>query len=279
MQTLAEFVARNSGHRLDFDGIWPGQCVDLARCYLRDCFGLGYEPPPMPGADDWFQRRADGVAAGQQIIWTANKVGDASQHPQPGDLVIWGADPRVGTGSYGHIDIWLSGDGLRFHGFDQNWPLRSSAHVQLHDYRGVLGWGRPVRGRPAAAAPPVAPQPSPTPPPTVPPSPQPPAQPLPSPPVDTAPESIAPPPVPEPTGLVERGISTSEWKLALGYLAQGAAMVTLELVNLATGTIWHLSVNVPPQLLQVLVDLEFAGAGIVASYVLGRSIRKVAARS
>lgn len=71
----------------------------------------------------------------------------------------------------------------------------------------------------------------------------------------------------EPTVAVEAGITTSEWKLALGFLIQlavaGTGLIAARIgLHLDDATIAYVS------------GLEVAGAGLAASYVIGRSIRK-----
>lgn len=180
MQTLDQFIARNTGKKLDYDGIWPGQCVDGARCYLRDCFGVSFEPPPMPGADDWAKPMP-------HLTWVKNAVGNASQYPRPGDIVVWGQNSGIGTGPFGHIAVFVAGNGLAFNGFEQNWPIGAPMHIQHHpSYAGVLGWLRPVPlplpvpvPKPTPAPPPEPSQPLPAPLPKPNPLPEPPDEPAP----------------------------------------------------------------------------------------------------
>ena len=56
--------------------------------------------------------------------------------PGNGDIVVWG----TGVGAYGHTAVFIDGDANNFRSFDQNWPTGSAAHVQNHNYNGVLGW-------------------------------------------------------------------------------------------------------------------------------------------
>lgn len=145
---------------------------------------------------------------------------------------------------------------------------------------------------PTPAPPPPAPAPAPTPAPEPPPPtpapapPQPPGPtPIPTPdpggnpPVQNPPvPPVVPPDVPEPPIVAEQGVTTSEWKLALGFLAQAAAVGTADLVNVIGKAVWHTSVTIPPDLLQLLVSLEFAGAVAVAGYAVSRGIRKLHAQ-
>jgi N-acetylmuramoyl-L-alanine amidase len=123
--------------------------------------------------------------------------------------------------------------------------------------------------QPPAPAPAPAPKPDPSPPPA--PAPNPTPAPVPMPPLE-------PPPIPEPPVIAEQGVTTSEWKLALGYVAQLAGLGTAAVVNAVAQTVWHVSVTIPPELLQAIVDLEFAGAIIGGGYAISRGIRKMGAK-
>lgn len=79
------------------------------------------------------------------------------------------------------------------------------------------------------------------------------------------------PDVPEPPVVAEQGVTTSEWKLALGFLAQLATAGT------AAG-IAKLGYHVDSATLGILVQLEFIGGLAVASYVISRGVRKLGAK-
>lgn len=72
----------------------------------------------------------------------------------------------------------------------------------------------------------------------------------------------------EPAVVAEAGVTTSEWKLALGYLAQLAASYTAE----AALKVAHISVD--PSLASALGNFEVIGAIVAASYIVSRGIRK-----
>ena len=57
---------------------------------------------------------------------------------QPGDVIIWGEDALIGTGVYGHTDLYIKdlGNGA-FQGLDQNWPIGSPPHYVTHTWEGV----------------------------------------------------------------------------------------------------------------------------------------------
>jgi hypothetical protein len=134
---LREFLETCLGKKVDFDGRYGGQCVDLFRLYCRDVLELPAQPRGVAGAADfWTNYETD------PILQTAfDKIANTpSGVPRFGDVVIW--NKRAGRG-YGHIAIFLHGDGLRFTSLDQNWPALSVVAETTHDYVHVLGWLRP----------------------------------------------------------------------------------------------------------------------------------------
>lgn len=91
---------------------------------------------------------------------------------------------------------------------------------------------------------------------------------------DPTPAPVLAPDQPEPGIVAEAGVSTSEWKLALVYLAQAAALGTADAVNVVAQAVWHTSVTIPAPLMQLAVNLEFAAAAVAVSYIVSRGIRK-----
>lgn len=149
MADLGAFIAQWDGRRADFPGGDGGQCVDLVEFWAR-----------ANGFPRFFGNAID--QAGHSwpgATWIANTPTNA---PSPGDCVVWGR----AVGTFGHIDICISGDANSFTGFDQNWPIGSPCHRQNHNYNGVLGWQalHVAPAPPPIYAPPPAPPPPPPPP-------------------------------------------------------------------------------------------------------------------
>lgn len=133
--TVDQFVAQNDGKGLDFDGWYGNQCVDLILYYMRDVTG----PAAFSGnAKDWYYNYGGDLANKYDRI--ANNPNDPNQIPQKGDIVIFGGN-QPGSGGFGHIDIFLSGNATSWVGFDQNWGGQF-AHKVVHNYTYVIGWLR-----------------------------------------------------------------------------------------------------------------------------------------
>lgn len=149
LESLEDFMKIWMGRPVDFDGVYPNQCVDLVQLFNRDAVGA----PPLIGnaSDIWntypqaFYRRVPN---------------DPLNIPSPGSVIIWGQNATVGTGIYGHIAIFVHGDAHTFVSCDVNWPEGSNCHLQNHSYDGVIGWLVPLRNV-SEAPPKPAPQPAP----------------------------------------------------------------------------------------------------------------------
>lgn len=144
--TLDAFVAKYNGKtNYDYDGIFPGECVDVAKAYLRDCHGIN--------AGAW------GDAKNYFVNPTLLSRFDAipypnSRRPKRGDIVVWGAS-LPGSGKAGHVAVCLSTGSSTFVSLDQNWGGRY-VHQVTHNFNNVVGWLSP---RTAAPVPPPQPKP------------------------------------------------------------------------------------------------------------------------
>ena len=84
----------------------------------------------------------------------------------------------------------------------------------------------------------------------------------------TATPAVVPPVVPVPPILGGAGVTTSEWKLVIGYVAQAAAVGTAAVIA-------KFGFHVSDADLQLIVNLEFAVAIPVVGYALSRGLAKV----
>lgn len=136
--TLQQFVDKWNGKYIDFDGKYSAQCVDLMRQYVVEV--LKKDPYSIPRANyaknifKNFKSNKDF----QKIINTPTGV------PQAGDIIFWDWRYPV-TGIAGHVAIVTGGNVYKFISFDQNFPKGSTCRYVNHDYRGVMGWLRPIK--------------------------------------------------------------------------------------------------------------------------------------
>lgn len=128
-----DFINKNNGKVIDFDGAYGGQCVDLFRFYNRDVLEIA-QPKPGNAKDFWGNYTSDPNLYNnfERIANTPTFV------PIEGDVMIWG------NGKYGHIAVCTGdGDTNWFNSFDQNYPIGSACKIVKHNYNNVLGVLRP----------------------------------------------------------------------------------------------------------------------------------------
>lgn len=137
--TIKEFTEKYLGKKVDWDGAYGGQCVDLFRQYVNDVLSLK-QPKGVVGAKDfWTNYETDPILKDNftKIPNTPTGV------PQEGDVMIWDA---WSSNKYGHIAIYIKGDVNKFISLDQNYPTLNKVTETEHNYTNpkVLGWLRPM---------------------------------------------------------------------------------------------------------------------------------------
>lgn len=132
-----EFFQKYNGKKIDFDGAYSTQCVDLFNQYLVEVLDIKNPIQMFP------------VASAFQI-WDYAKTNTEFTRientpegvPQEGDIIIW---KKTSNLPHGHVSIFDNGDVNKFKSFDQNWPIGSECKLVEHNYNGVQGWLRPVK--------------------------------------------------------------------------------------------------------------------------------------
>ena len=132
--TFDEFIKQYTNKPVDFDGIYPNQCMDLMHQYAYDVLGI---------TDKSVLAKPSAYQVFTQFAWPNyfEKVTNTPDGvPQKGDIVIFGTY----VGAYGHVCVFVNGDVNTFNSFDANWPTGTLPHIQGHNYNGVLGWLHPI---------------------------------------------------------------------------------------------------------------------------------------
>ena len=97
--TLAEFAAKYTGQKVDYDKAYGPQCVDLFRQYCADVIGCPHTGAVEGAKDLWFRfsETEEKKYFDRFNTWFI----------QPGDVAIWDA---TATNKYGHVAIVLLAD-------------------------------------------------------------------------------------------------------------------------------------------------------------------------
>lgn len=141
--TFNEFVNKYLGKKIDWDGYYGGQCVDLFRQYVDDVLDVP-QPKGVRGAKDfWYNYEID-----QNLKNYYERIPNTTTFvPLNGDVVIW--DKWSGN-EFGHVAVFIEGDVNSFTSFDQNYPTLSKCTKTKHNYLNpkVLGVLRPKKQTP-----------------------------------------------------------------------------------------------------------------------------------
>jgi len=98
--TLGEFVEKYKGAKVDFDGMHGAQCVDLARRYFKDVWGIP-QPEGVIGAKDFANAEGRPVQGKYAEFVQMTAIG---QRIPAGAVVVF---RETATNPYGHIGICL----------------------------------------------------------------------------------------------------------------------------------------------------------------------------
>lgn len=134
--TLEEFVKVNNGKKVDYDGVYGPQCVDLFRQYVWDVLGITEHTGSCAssgGAKDLFLDYHKMPIEKKYFIRSASKTCKA------GDVLIWNESL---TNKYGHIAICLGVIGNSYIVFEQDGFLKDGAKINIRGRENLLGYLR-----------------------------------------------------------------------------------------------------------------------------------------
>lgn len=94
--SLTQFIKKYLGTKVDFDGKFGPQCVDLARQYYSEVLDVP-QFPPVEGAKDIIKNPGKLKVIKEDVLVLANY--------SSGDVLIWGATK---TNQFGHVAILVS---------------------------------------------------------------------------------------------------------------------------------------------------------------------------
>ena len=131
---LLEFVQRHVKTKVDFDGAYGAQCVDLFRQYCKDVLGVP-RTESVKGAKDLAERyRENPIEKGAFCLITDSRSCKA------GDVAVWGATK---ANPYGHVAIVLAvrpGGSLAV--FEQDGFAQDGARLAWRDGNSAIGFLR-----------------------------------------------------------------------------------------------------------------------------------------
>ena len=124
--TLTQFIKTNQGKKVDFDGKYGAQCVDLYRAYCRDVLDI-QQTPAVAGAKDIITK------PGVLEVTRDSTLADYSR----GDVLVWDA---TSSNKYGHVAILVAVYNTRyFVVFEQDGFKQDGARLAFRSREGLLG--------------------------------------------------------------------------------------------------------------------------------------------
>ncbi|MBQ2481543.1 MAG: CHAP domain-containing protein [Treponema sp.] len=124
--TLTQFIKTNQGKKVDFDGKYGAQCVDLYRAYCRDVLDI-QQTPAVAGAKDIITK------PGVLEVTRDSALADYSR----GDVLVWDA---TSSNKYGHVAILVAVYNTKyFVVFEQDGFKQDGAKLAFRSREGLLG--------------------------------------------------------------------------------------------------------------------------------------------
>lgn len=124
--TLTQFIKTNQGKKVDFDGKYGAQCVDLYRAYCRDVLDI-QQTPAVAGAKDIITK------PGVLEVTRDSALADYSR----GDVLVWDA---TNSNKYGHVAILVAVYNTKyFVVFEQDGFKQDGAKLAFRSREGLLG--------------------------------------------------------------------------------------------------------------------------------------------
>lgn len=134
--TLEEFVKKYNGCKVDYDGVYGSQCVDLFRQYVRDVLLIAEHTGPCAssgGAKDLF------LDYHRMPIEKKYFTRSSAKTCKAGDVLIWN---ETVTNKYGHIAICLGTIGNSYIVFEQDGFKQDGAKINIRGRENLLGYLR-----------------------------------------------------------------------------------------------------------------------------------------
>lgn len=131
--TLTDFIKKYNGKKVDFDGAFGAQCVDLFRQYNKEVWGN-----PHTGA----------VEGAKDLILNYDNLPLEQKHlekipryffPKAGDVAVWGASS---SNKYGHVAIVVYTEDNNLIVFEQDGFKQDGAKLNIRTDYNLLGFLR-----------------------------------------------------------------------------------------------------------------------------------------
>lgn len=134
---IDEFVKKYNGKKVDFDGVYGAQCVDLFRQYCKEGLDIPEHTGSCAttgGALDLYKDYPKMPVEKKYFIRGSARTGLCT-----GDVIIWDKTP---TNKYGHVAIYLGTLNNSLIVFEQDGMRQDGAKITLRSRDKMLGYLR-----------------------------------------------------------------------------------------------------------------------------------------
>ena len=131
--TLTHFVKKYNGKKVDFDGAFGAQCVDLFRQYNKEVWGNPHTGA-VEGAKDLILNY-DNLPLEQKYLEKIPRY----FFPKAGDVAVWGASS---SNKYGHVAIVVYTEDNNLIVFEQDGFKQDGAKLNIRTDDNLLGFLR-----------------------------------------------------------------------------------------------------------------------------------------
>ena len=130
--TLDEFVKKYLGKKVDYDGQYGAQCVDLFRQYCKDVLGIPHTGGVI-GASELYTKYE---ALPLEVKHFERIPYKAGMLPEAGDTVLFAPTKN---NRFGHVAIVISADENEMLVFEQDGFAQTGAYITERKYYNALG--------------------------------------------------------------------------------------------------------------------------------------------
>lgn len=128
---LSEFIKKYAGRKVDYDGVYGAQCVDLFRQYYTDVLGIKQHTGSVIGAKDLYLNYSK-LPIEQKYFKRICK----SRPLMQGDVLVW---DKTEKNQYGHVAIFICKVNEDLLVFEQNGITQAGAELVIRTKDNLLG--------------------------------------------------------------------------------------------------------------------------------------------
>lgn len=132
--TLQAFINESIRQKIDFDGAYGAQCVDLFRQYCRDVLNITVHTGAVEGAKDLIERW-DYLPIERNYF---NRLARTAS-PVIGDVVVYGATDK---NKYGHVAIFIAEHNGGQFVLEQDGYKQDGCKIAYREKRDIIGYLR-----------------------------------------------------------------------------------------------------------------------------------------